>query len=734
MPVCSPTLSPISPAAAMMTIEQINEQIQNNNLQVDSDLLKRAADFCARAHHGQETADGRDHLQHSLEIASILTRLKVDETTLIVGILHDSLLAGRATKEELRNEFGDEILHLVETGNKISNIPYRQSNRQQVESFRKMFVAMARDLRVILVYLADRLSDMRNIGNRREQDQQAYARETLEIYAPLANRLGISWLKGELEDLSLKVLEPEKYEALAQKISAHKEERGEYVATVRDKICALLEENNLKGEVTGRFKHFYSVYRKMERTGVGLDQIYDLTAFRVLVDSVRECYEVLGLVHATWKPIPGRFKDYIAMPKTNMYQSLHTTVIGPYAKRMEIQIRTREMHRIAEEGVAAHWKYKENGAVAVTGRDDQRFNWLRQVLEWQRDVSTERNSSDVSSIDLFPEEVYVFTPNGDVKELPQGACPIDFAYAIHTDVGSQCVGARINGKLCPIKTELKNGDIVEVLTSAHQTPSKDWLSFVKTSKARNKIRHWVKTEQRERSIEMGRELLEKELRKHQYSLKRAMALKSFSQAVDELGFKSADDIFAAIGYGKLSAGQIVSHALPKDEQKALPGKASALGKVLKKITRRKPQSAILIGGIDNVMVRFANCCNPLPGEPVTGFITRGRGLAVHAVDCPQVQASDPDRRIDVEWDMQRKTTRPVKLQVLCSDVKGMLVGISGAIADADANIVSASVHARGDKKGRNLFEIDVENLEHLNRVIREIKKVKGVTKVERIRN
>ncbi|MCW8893003.1 MAG: TGS domain-containing protein, partial [Deltaproteobacteria bacterium] len=483
-----------------------------------------------------------------------------------------------------------------------------------------------------------------------------------------------------------------------------------------------------------RFKHFYSVYRKMERTGVDLDEIYDLTAFRVLVDSVRECYEVLGLIHATWKPIPGRFKDYIAMPKSNLYQSLHTTVIGPYRERMEVQIRTHEMHRIAEEGVAAHWKYKEGGPVPVSGRDDQRFNWLRHVLEWQRDVSTEWRSTDTSVSDLFPEEVYVFTPNGEVKELPKGSTPIDFAYAVHTDIGRQCVGSRINGKLCPLKTQLKNGDIVEVLTSAHQTPSKDWLSFVKTSKARNKIRHWVKAEQREKSIEIGRDLLEKELRKHQYSLKRALALSSFSQAVAELGFKGSEDLFAAVGYGKLSAGQIISHALPKEDQKNQPGKPGPIGKVLEKLGRRKPQSAILIGGIDNVMIRFANCCNPLPGEPVTGFITRGRGLTVHTLDCAQVLASDPERRIDVEWDMQRKTSRPVKIQIICTDVKGMLVGISGAISNADANIVSASVHARGDQKGTNLFEIDVENLEHLNRVIREIKKVKGVLRVDRVRN
>jgi len=718
----------------MNTIEDILAQISIYNSQIDRSLLIKATEFSARSHSEQKIDDGLDLQNHSLEVASILVRLKVDETTLLVGILHNSLQDGNVTKEELSSEFGQEVYDLIEIGNKISAIPYRQSNQQQVESFRKMFVAMARDLRVILVYLAVRLSDMRNLQNRSKQDQEFYSRETLEIYAPLANRLGISWLKGELEDLSLRVLEPEKYAELSRRISAHKEERSEYVNEVRDQICELLTTGKIDGDVTGRFKHFYSVYKKMERAGVGLDQIYDLTAFRVLVSSVRECYEVLGLIHASWTPLPGRFKDYIAMPKSNMYQSLHTTVIGPYGRRMEVQIRTREMHRIAEEGVAAHWKYKEGGPVAVTGRDDQRFNWMRQVLEWQRDVSTDWSASDTSFIDLFPEEVYVFTPNGDVKELPHGACPIDFAYAVHTGVGQQCVGARINGKLLPLKTVLKNGDIVEVMTSAHQTPSKDWLSFVKTSKARNKIRQWIKSEQREKSIEIGQELVEKELRKHQYSMKRATALDSFKVAIDELGFKTATDVYATVGYGKLSAGQVVSHILPREELKQNSAKSGPIGKVLQKFGKRKSQSAILIGGIDNVMVRFANCCNPLPGEPVTGFITRGRGLAVHTKNCSQVLASDPERRVDVEWDMQRKTTRPVKIQVFCSDQKGMLVGISGAIADADANIFSASVHSRGDLQGTNLFEIDVANLDHLNRVVRAIKKVKGVTRVERIRN
>ncbi len=717
----------------MITIESICEQLKEYSPSVDEALLVRAGEFCQRAHQSQKTPDGRDYHLHPFEVASILARLKVDQTTIIVGLLHDSLNTGNVSREAISESFGAEVLDLIEIGNKISSIPYRQSSQQQVENFRKMFIAMARDMRVVLVYLADRLSDMRTIFHLGEAERVAYSRETLEIYAPLANRLGISWLKGELEDLSLHVLEPEKYAELEERITAHKEERCEYVANVKKEIEQLLVESYIEAEVSGRPKHFYSVFRKMERTGVDLDQIFDLIAFRVLVSSVRECYEVLGLVHSAWKPIPGRFKDYIAMPKSNMYQSLHTTVIGPFAERMEVQIRTFDMHRIAEEGVAAHWKYKENGVVSVSGRDDQRFNWLRQVVEWQRDVSSSWDGGGPESVNLFPEEVYVFTPDGDVKELPAGSSPIDFAFAVHTDVGRQCIGARINGKLCPLKTELKNGDIIEVLTSANQTPSKDWLGIAKTSKARNKIRQWIKAEQREKSIQIGKELLEKELRKHLYSMKRAMALSSFGGAVQALGFKGADDLFAAVGYGKLSAGQVVSHVLPKEELKST-AKPGPFGKVLEKFSRRKSQSAILIGGVDNVMVRFANCCNPLPGESVAGFITRGRGLTVHTKDCPQVLASDPDRRIDVEWDMQKKTTRPVKIQVVCNDQKGMLVGISTAISNADANIVNATVHTRGDRKGMNLFEVDVENLEHLNRVVREIKKVKGVIRVDRLRN
>jgi GTP pyrophosphokinase len=470
----------------------------------------------------------------------------------------------------------------------------------------------------------------------------------------------------------------------------------------------------------------------MERQGIDFDQVYDLIAFRIIVESIRECYAVLGIIHSTWKPIPGRFKDYIAMPKANMYQSLHTTVIGPFGERMEVQIRTPEMHSVAEEGIAAHWKYKEKGSV-VTGRDDKRFGWLRQLLEWQQELKDSREFMNTVKVDLFPEEVYVFTPRGDVKELPKGSTPVDFAYGVHTDVGHHCVGAKINGKLVPLKTPLHNGDIVEVTTSPNQTPSKDWLKFVRTSKARNKIKQWVKTEQREKSIELGKELLEKELRKYGFSLSRALGSEAGGEAVEELGFHSTEDLLAGLGYGKVPLGQIIHRLVPAEKLKAEAPKPGRLGQVLEKI-RKKPSSAIKIHGVEDIMVRYAKCCNPLPGDPVIGFITRGRGVTVHTADCPHSLDGDPERRIEVEWDMKKKSTRPAKIRVSCVDQKGMLASITGAITNCEANIISANVHSTPDRKGVNTFEVDVQNLDHLNRVINALLKVKGVYKVERMRN
>ncbi len=719
----------------MLNLESILQLVREYNPDIDAVMMQRVYAFCTAHHKDQWYLPGVPQLQHLLEVAGILVQLKVDETTLVLGLLHDIPCASDTAADELKREFGDTLFQLVSTGHRVSQIPYRNSSQKQVENFRKMFISMARDLRVVLVSLADRLCAMRTLQHIDPEMQRQIARETLEIYAPLANRLGISWLKGELEDLALRALEKEKYEELDGLISSQKEERDLYVSRVKDELRELLQINGVQGKVSGRSKHLYSVYKKMERTGVGLEEIYDLTAFRILVDSIAECYAVLGLVHATWKPISGRFKDYIAMPKSNFYQSLHTTVIGPFNERMEVQIRTHEMHRIAEDGVAAHWKYKEGGAVSATGRDDQRFSWLRHLLEWQQDVSLSQEGSRPGLVDIFPEELYIFTPGGEVKELPKGATPIDFAYAIHSDVGNQCIGARINGKHCPLRTELNNGDIVEIQTQASHHPSKDWLNFAKTSKARNKIRQFIKEEQREKSLEFGRELFEKELRKHQYSIKRAQQLDGFKQGVADLGFKSFDDVLAAVGYGKLTAGQLISQVLPKSElSAATPSKPGPLSKVLGKITgRKRSTSAVRIDGIDDVLVRFANCCNPIPGEKVIGFITRGHGLSVHSIDCAQAQASDPERLIEVEWDMDKASKRPIKMRVFCNDQKGMLVAISGAITAADANIVSASVHATVDKGGMNLFEIEVVNLDHLNRVMREIKKIRGVYRVERIR-
>ncbi|MEZ4485285.1 MAG: TGS domain-containing protein [Syntrophotaleaceae bacterium] len=505
-----------------------------------------------------------------------------------------------------------------------------------------------------------------------------------------------------------------------------------------DQVKRLLLEkvgrHGIKGVCYGRYKHLYSIHRKMVRQQVSFDEVYDLIAFRVIVQTVAECYTVLGLIHAAWKPVPGRFKDFIAMPKPNMYQSLHTTVIGPFGERMEVQIRTEEMHRIAEEGIAAHWRYKESQAAQGGGGEaDPRGGSLRQMVEAQQGDEGGSGLLDALNTDLFSDEVYVFTPKGTVKAFPRGATPIDFAYSVHTDVGHRCSGARVNGKLVPLKTELHNGDIVEVITSAGQKPSKDWLKFVKTSRAASKIRQWVKTEQREKSILLGRELLEKRLRKYGFSLKRALQSAEMATAMQELGYHTSDDLLAGIGYGKLSLGQVVGRVVPDDLLKPeQPKEKGRIGQVLERI-HQKPSSAIKIQGLDDIMVRYAKCCNPLPGDPVVGFITRGRGITVHAADCPGVIHSDPQRRIDVEWDWKKKSSHRVKVRVFSLDQKGILANISGAVSNCEANILSANVHTTDDSKAQIDFTIDVQDREHLNRVTTALQQVKGVSRVQRMR-
>lgn len=718
----------------MVRLDDILEKILSYNTDADLDLVRKAYVFSAKVHQGQVRLSGEPYLTHPMEVAFILAHLRMDVPTIVTGLLHDTLEDTLTTVDELRSVFGDEVASMVDGVTKIGKISFRTSEERQAESFRKMLLAMARDIRVILVKLADRLHNMRTLDHQPEAAQRRIAQETQDIFAPLANRLGISWIKSELEDLAFRYLKPEEFYALVAKVAMRKKERERYIKDVKKSLQDKLSEHGIEGDIAGRSKHLYSIHLKMERQGIDFDQVFDLIAFRVIVDSVRDCYAVLGIIHSAWKPIPGRFKDYLAMPKANMYQSLHTTVIGPFGERMEVQIRTADMHRVAEEGIAAHWKYKEGKAAsAVRGRDDNRFGWLRQMLEWQRELKDSKEFMDSVRVDLFPEEVYVFTPNGDVKELPKGASPIDFAYSVHTDVGHRCVGAKINGKLVPLKTTLNNGDIVEVVTSPNQTPSKDWLKFVQTSKARNRIRQWIKTQQREKSIELGKDLLEKELRKYGLSLKRALASDGLPAALDELGFRAVDDLLAALGYGKVPLGQVLNRLVPQEKLKAEPAKKGRIGQVLERI-RKKPSSAIKIHGVEDIMVRFAKCCNPLAGDPIAGFITRGRGVTIHTADCPHVLEGDPERRIEVEWDMKKRASRTAKIRVHCIDQKGMLAGITGAITNCEANITSANVLSASGEKGVNIFEVDVQDLDHLKRVINALLKVKGVYKVERLRN
>jgi GTP pyrophosphokinase len=713
----------------MIQIDDILESLRGENDPAALDKVRRAFAFASRLHEGKLRLSGEPYISHPVEVARILARLHLDADTVATGLLHDTLEDTPTTIEELRSEFGDDVAEMVDGVSKLGRITFRTSEQRQAESFRKMLLAMARDIRVILVKLADRLHNMRTILHQPLDRQRRIAQETLDIYAPLANRLGISWVKSELEDLAFATLEPEIFRELEQQVARHAAEREIYVEEVKRKLEETLSKHEIQGDVQGRLKHLFSVYNKMERQGIDFGQVHDLIAFRIVVPSIRDCYAMLGVIHSAWRPIPGRFKDYIAMPKANMYQSLHTTVMGPGGQRMEVQIRTEEMHRIAEEGIAAHWKYKEGRS---GGRGDEgRFGWLRQMMEWQKELKDSREFMSSVKIDLFPEEVYVFTPGGDVKELPRDSTPVDFAYSVHSDLGHKCSGARINSKLVPLKTPLKNGDIVEIITSPHQTPSKDWLKFVKTSKARNRIRHWVKEQEHQKSVELGRELFEKELRKYGVAFHRAMAMESLARVLAELSFRTADDLLAAIGYGKVTTGQVIARLLPERVRSEVV-KPSRLGQVIDKI-RKKPSGGIRVQGLDDIMIRFAKCCNPLPGDAVIGFISRGRGVTVHATECPKVLETDPGRRIDVSWDLAQKTAHSVKIRVHCNDIKGILAGMTGAITKCEANIVRASAYATGDGRAVNTFEISVNDVNHLSRVLDAIRKVKGVQKVERIR-
>jgi len=715
----------------MIRLNDILDKVTAYNPTADLNIIRKAYVYCAKVHQGQTRLSGEPYIIHPMEVAGLLADLRLDVPSIVTGFLHDTIEDTLATYEELVEMFGEEVALLVDGVTKISKIHFKTKEESQAENFRKMLLAMANDIRVILVKLADRLHNMRTLEFQPEPKQRSIARETMDIYAPIANRLGISWVKVELEDLSFRYLNPEIYFELVRKISLKKHEREEFVEEAKAIIIEKLAEHEIVGEVSGRSKHLYSIYRKMEKRNVEFEEIYDLIAIRILVNDLRECYEVLGVIHSSWKPIPGRFKDYIAMPKGNMYQSLHTTVIGPHGDRMEVQIRTHEMHNVADAGIAAHWKYKEGKG--YDEKDVKRFAWLRQLLEWQQELQDSREFMDSVRVDLFSEEVYVFTPKGDVKGYPKGSTPIDFAYSVHTDVGHRCVGAKVNGKLVPLKYELKNGDIVEIITSPHHTPSKDWLKIVKSSRARNKIRTWIKTEERKRSIVLGREICEKDFRRYSVNLQKIQKNGDFKRIAAEFGFAGDDDLLAAVGYGKISAGQIIGKLLPNEKiQERTENKESRLSAIINKL-KGKSSSAVEISGVDDVLVRFGKCCNPVPGDDIIGFITRGKGVTIHTADCQLALESDPERRIDVAWNKGKSSVLPVKIRVLCHDVKGILANITMAITNSEANIASAHIQSTIDQRGENIFEVNVVDLSHLQKVMNAIMKVKGVIKVERLK-
>jgi len=715
----------------MLRFNDIAEQVESYNPSADLGLLEKAYVFSAKVHQGQVRRSGEPYLIHPLEVAGILAKMKLDVATVATGLLHDTMEDTLTNLEEVREHFGDEIANLVDGVTKISQMSFQTREEQQAENFRKMVLAMVKDIKVILIKLADRLHNMRTLHFLDPQKQREIAQETLEIFAPIANRLGIDWIKTELEELAFRYLEPQAYRELSQKAAKAKKEREKYVEQVRGIIIKKLNEFGIRGEVTGRVKQLSSIYQKMRRQGVEFHDVYDITAFRIIVGTIKECYETLGFIHSLWSPVPGKFKDYIALAKGNMYQSLHTTVIGPYGERIEIQIRTWEMHQLAEEGIAAHWKYKENGR--IDEKDEKRFSWLRQLLEWQTDLEDNREFIQTVKVDLFPTEVYVFTPNGEVREFPKGATPVDFAYSVHTDVGHQCVRAKVNGRLVPLDYQLQNGDTVEIITSSKHHPSRDWLKFVKTSRAKTKILQWIKAQQREKSIVLGKDLCERDFKKFGLKFSKHWKSEDFERVAHDFSLTNGEELLASIGYGKLTTQQVIGRLAPEklrmDEKKE---DAGGLKKVIKRMTSR-PKGLVKIDGIDDVLMSFAGCCSPLPGDKIVGFITRGRGVTIHTADCINALAADPRRHIEARWALDGNSTFPTRIRICSADKTGMLAAISSSISSNGINITGAQIKTASDGNAESTFDIEIGNLKQLKKVINSLQKIEGVIKVDRIR-
>ncbi len=722
-------------ATNMLTVTKFRELLRNmreNRPNDDLELVRKAYEFSQTHHSGQHRASGEPYLVHPLEVALVLAEMKMDGVAVAAGLLHDSVEDTSVTIVDIRKEFGEQVAHIVEGVTKISKIDFASREEQQAENLRKMMLAMVDDIRVVLIKLADRLHNMRTLEHLPPDRQQKIARETLDIYGPIAHRLGMGKIRGELEDLGFRYLDPIGYQQVHDAVEARRKKGEHFLASVERVLRDKLQEAGITAKVESRIKRLYSVHKKLLKQRISVDQVYDLYAMRVITRSVQDCYAVLGIVHNVWRPVPGRIKDFIAMPRPNLYQSLHTSVITEEGTSFEIQIRTEEMHRMAEDGIAAHWKYKDG---PVSAQDEQRLAWLRQVVEWQRDVSDPSEFLSTLKIDLYPEEVYTFTPKGKVVVLPRDSTPIDFAYTIHTEVGHTCVGAKVNGRMVPLRHKVHSGDIVEIITQPGHKPSRDWLSVVRSSRARNKIKHWLNIHQRERAIEIGKKLIDKEARKYRISLKEIKD-EDWQRIASDYGLGQPDDLMAGIGYGKYSARQILGKLAPAAEQPAAPAEEeSGIGSVVRRVFGGDHSNAIRVKGHGDLLVYRARCCNPIRGEAVVGYVTRGKGVAVHSINCPNVLnlMYEPERKIDVEWGKEddAATSFPVKLTVFCDDRFGMLKQITAVISDRSTNI--RNIEARTANGQANVdIVIEIEDLKHLESIIQGVRKLPGVHDVQRL--
>ncbi len=714
----------------MIRIQDILDKIAAYDPQADQDAIRKAYVFAAARHAGQVRLSGEPYLSHPLAVADTLADLRLDEASIMAGLLHDTVEDTHATIEDIDEEFGEEVADIVDGVTKISLITFDSKEEQQAENIRKMILAMSEDMRVLIVKLADRLHNMRTLDFQKPEKQVRIANETMDIYAPLANRLGLHRVKLELEDLSFRYIKPDSYAQITKWLEEHRASDNAYIDEVINTLRAMLKENEIEGRVKGRIKHTYSIYRKMTANNLSMDEMHDIIAFRVLVPEKKDCYAVLGLAHAAWKPVPGRFKDYISMPKANMYQSLHTTVIGPRGERMEIQIRTEEMDSLAEHGLASHWLYKEGGRVKA--KDVRQFNWLREMLDWQKIESDSREFLRSLRFDLFKDEIYVFTPKGEVKELPENATPVDFAYQIHTKVGDHCTGAKVNGRLVPLSTALKSGDVVEIVSDQSRHPSRDWLKFVKTAKARTRIQQYVRTEERARSIALGKEMLDKQGRRHGLAPLKNLKDIDFAPALEEFKLRNVDELLSALGYGKITISRLYKAMQPKAQP---PAPLVGVQDVATSNAKPERKAAVSIAGVSDMLMRFAKCCNPVPGDPIVGYSSHGRGLIIHTVDCPTLDNVEIDRLFPVYWPgTEGQDVKPYQAKIYASgrNQPGLIGRVTTAIGQDGVNIQSGSIRNTVDSRTELELVLEVRDRIQLEQVMEKVRRLPDVIEVLRI--